>query len=477
MQIQCGKRIILLVGLFFVSLNTPLFSQHDPPTKERREHSILESDRDITHGGLHNLKELFGLGTITGHTRNYFMSTINKGDLTDYYANAIGGAMRFRSHEFYGFEFGAAGIFTYNLFSSDLNKVDPVTGRVARWEHELFDVLDLNNFNDLDRLEELYVRYNFKGGNITYGKLAIENTPLKNRSDDRMKPFAYKGFWLNYAPEIDHRFQAAWIDRISPRGTVEWFDFKEGIGLFDQGFQPDGTEAEYHENLESEGSAMLGYLGHFEEFDLELYQFYIHHLSYITWAGIEYHKNGWNLGLQYSVQFPDAFQKELEYQQRYVQPGERGQVLSGRVRYHFGAWDLWGAYSHAFATGRFLFPRELGRDHFYTSLPRSRMEGFGDTDVITLGAELHFGGEHFTADAAYTRLFGPEVDSFEFNKYNLDAYQQFNFSLDYAFTGFLEGMHMSLLYIYKNNLNNTEPEVIFNESNYHQINFVTNFEF
>ena len=465
------------MGIYFLTLSPALFSQHETPPADRREHSILDSDRDITHGGLHNLKELFGLGTITGHTRNYFMATINKGDLTDYYANAIGGAMRFRSHEFYGFEFGAAGIFTYNMFSSDLNAADPTTGQVSRWEHELFDVLDLGNFNDLDRLEELYVRYNFTGGNITYGKLEIEDTPLMNRSDQRMKPFAFKGFWLNYAPQLHHHFQAAWIDRVSPRSTVEWFDFKEGIGLSDQGFQPDGSEAEYHENLDTQGLAMLGYLGHFDEFNVELYQFYIHHLSYISWAGLEYHKNGWNVGLQYSVQFPDAFQKDLEYEQRYIQPEERGQVISSRVRYHFGQWDLWGAYTHAFDTGRFLFPRELGRDHFYTSMERSRLEGFGNADVISLGAQLHFGGDHFTADAIYTRLFGPEVDSFEFNKYNLDSYQQFNFSLDYAFKGFLEGMHMTLLYIYKNNLNNTEPEVIFNQSNYHQFNFVTNFEF
>lgn len=460
----------LLIPLNFLT------AQHDPP-QERRAQSILESDRQVTHGGLHDLKELFGLGTITGHVRNFFMTTVNEGDLKDYYANAIGGAMRFRSHEFFGFEFGAAGIFTYKLFSNDLNEPDPITGRASKWENELFDVLDPENYNDLDRLEELYVRYNFKRGYITYGKLEIGDTPLMNKSDGRMKPFAFKGIWVDYSPDPKHYFQGAWIDRISPRSTVEWFDFDEGLGLAFNGYQPDGTEADYHEHLDSDGLAMLGYLGRFKEFDVELYQFYVHHLSYISWAGVDYHKNGWNLGVQYSLSFPDAFQGELPYEQRYMQPGERGQVLSGRVRYHFGDWDLWGAYTHAFDTGRFLFPRELGRDHFFTSIPRSRLDGFGNTDVLTVGALLHFGGQHFTADAAYTRLFGPEVDAFEFNKYNLDAYQQFNFSLDYAFTGFLEGMHITLFYVYKNNLNNTDPNVIFNISNFHQLNFVTNFYF
>ena len=337
--------VSLKLGIFFLTLSPALFGQEAHPPKTDSPHSILDSEREISHGGLHNLKELFGLGTITGHVRNFFMNTINEGELKDYYANAIGGAMRFRSHEFYGFEFGAAGIFTYKVFSNDLNEPDPTTGRVSKWEHELFDVLNLGNFNDLDRLEEIYIRYNFTGGNISYGKLEIEDTPLLNRSDGRMKPFAFKGFWMNYSPTLKHHFQGAWIDRISPRSTVEWFDFNEGIGLAFNGYQPDGTEAEYHEHLESDGLAMLGYLGHYKEFSLELYQFYIHHLSYISWAGLEYHKKGWNLGLQYSVQFPDAFQKELEYEQRYIQPGERGQVISGRVKYHFGEWDLYGAYT------------------------------------------------------------------------------------------------------------------------------------
>jgi hypothetical protein len=480
MHFLARKGVFPLLGILLTASGPFLHAQHTAPTpaKERNmlEHQLPDTTQEI-HGGLHSLQEFFGLGTITGHLRNFFMSTQNEGSLRDYYANAIGGSMRFRSHEFYNFEFGAAGIFTYKLFSNDLNEPDPVVGRVSKWEHELFDVLNLGNFNDLDRLEELYVRYNFSGGNITYGKMEIEDTPLLNRSDGRMKPFAFKGFWLNYAPADNHHLQATWIDRISPRSTVEWFDFNEGIGLSFNGFQPDGTEAEYHEHLESDGLAMLGYHTRLRDFRLEFYQYYLHHISHITWAALEYRKNAWGLGLQYSVQFPDAFQRDLEYEQRYMQPGERGQVLSGRVRYYFGDWDLWGAYTHAFDTGRYLFPRELGRDQFYTSTQRSRLDGFGDTDVITLGAEVHFGKEHFTWGLEYTRLFGPEVDAFEFNKYNLDAYQQVNLKLDYAFKGFLEGMHMQLLYVYKNNLNNDAPEVIFNLSNFHQLNFMTNFEF
>ncbi len=461
--------------LFFSGL-TLTQAQHETPVASDSL-NMLEAESHNPERPIEALKDVFGLGTISGHVRNYFMNTINQGALTDYYANAIGGAMRFKSHRIFGFEFGATGIFTYKLFSNDLNKEDPITGGIAEFEHQLFDVLDTDNFNDLDRLEELYVRYNFKHGYATYGRLAIEDSPLKNRSDGRMKPFAFNGLWLHYDLLEKHRFNLAWINRISPRSTVEWFDFKEGIGLFNQGFQPDGTEAEYHEHLESEGMAMLEYQTRISNFSLKVYQWYLHHISYSGWVGLEYEKERWNLGVQYVLQLPDSFQSTLDYEQRFVQPEERGQVISGQIRYRNPDWELRLAYTQALATGRFLFPRELGRDNFYTSISRSRLDGFGDTGVLTLSGDHTLGIDHFSAGFDYTRAFGPEVDAFAFNKYNLDAYQQFNLRLHYALKGFFEGMHFEFLYVYRDNLNNSEPEVVFNRANLHQINFITNFEF
>ncbi|MDM9630661.1 hypothetical protein [Robiginitalea aurantiaca] len=431
----------------------------------------MHSQKDVE-----TLSDVFGLGTISGHVRNFFMNTINQGELTDYYANATGGALRIRSHQIFGFELGVAGIFTYKLFSNDLNRMDPITGGTAKFEHQLFDVLDQDNFNDLDRLEELYIRYIFEHGYLVYGKMTIQDTPLMNRSDGRMKPFAFKGVWLHYITG-KNRFNLAWIDRISPRSIVEWFDFKEGIGLFNQGFQPDGSEAEYHENLESEGLAMLEYQTRVSNFNLQVYQWYLHNISYTGWLGVAYHKNGWNLGVQYALQIPDGFQKTLEYEKRYVQPEERGQVLSGQIQYLTDRWTMRAAYSRAFASGRFLFPRELGRDQFYTSISRSRLDGFGNTGVLTLGGDHTFGIERFSAGFDYTRTFGPEVDAFKFNKYNLDAYQQVNLRLNYEFKGFLRGLHMAFLYVYRDNLNTDDPQVVFNRGNLHQLNFITNFEF
>lgn len=456
------KKAFLIWLLSFVAVN----GQQDTRHAHHDEKQQLES-----------LTDLFTKGHLTGHVRSFFMSTLNQGSLKDYYAQAVGGAMRYDSPEFHGFHFGAAGIFTYKIFSADLNDPDPTVGRVSKWEHELFDILDLNNYSDLDRLEELYIQYRWNRGRITYGKLEIEDTPLLNRSDGRMKPFAFKGTWLDLHLGEQAGLQAAWLDRLSPRSTVEWFDFSEGIGLTNNGFQPDGSEADYHENLESRGVALLGYTRYSETLRIRAYHWYIHHLHHTSWLELEYHLKDWNWGLQYSLQFPDGFQEELPYVQRFVQPGENGQVLSSRLSWTPGDWAFRGAYTHAFSSGRYLWPRELGRDHFYTSIPRSRLEGFGDADILTFKGAYRERLSGLSGCLSATRVWGPEVGSFTYNKYNLDAFWQINTGIHYRFGGIFQGLRVDLLYIYRKNANNQEPDVIFNRSNFNQFNLVANLEF
>jgi len=427
--------------------------------------------------GISSLKEIFTEGEIEGHIRNFFMSTLNDSSLKDYYTNAIGGAMMFKSKEVFGFQAGVKGIFTYRAFSSYLNEPDETTGQIAKWEHELYDITDINNFNDLDRLEELYLKYSFKGGYATYGKLAIEETPLLNESDGRMKPFAFKGLWLNYSIK-QHVFNASWLDRVSPRSTVEWYDFNEAIGLISNGFQPNGDSAHYHDKTESKGIASFQYETSFNNVEIRANNYYLHNVSNTSLFEFDFHQDEWVFGLQYAYQFPDAFQEELMYEERYMQPDENGQVLSSQIRYeHEDRWNFSLAYTKAFNSGRFLFPKELGRDHFFTSIPRSRLEGLGDADIFTAVGEYSFSPKQFSMKLEFTKVFGPEIGDFEFNKYNIDEYFQLNTGLHYELDGFFEGLSFDLLYVYKENVNNNLPEVVFNTSNYHQINFVTNYYF
>ena len=79
--------------MFFSGL-TGTQAQHEAPTPSDSV-TILEAESHNPERTIETLKDVFGLGTISGHVRNYFINTINQGTLTDYYANATGGAIRF----------------------------------------------------------------------------------------------------------------------------------------------------------------------------------------------------------------------------------------------------------------------------------------------------------------------------------------------------------------------------------------------
>ena len=412
-------------------------------------------------------------GEIGGHIRNYFLMTENQ-DGNDYYANAIGGVLSYETKPYKGFQLGVSGIFTYNLFSSDLNKAYAQTNTSSRWEQELFDVDHKDNFKDLDRLEELYIKYHWKNSYITYGKIPVEYTPLLNESDGRMKPFAFQGGWLHHK---DEKLQAdvAWIHRVSPRSMTEWFPMDETIGLTDNGYLPNGEKADYKEVTHSQGLAIVHLGKEFKNLNANFWNFHLDKFINTSWLQLEYAKKKWELGMIYTYQIPDAYQKKLAYENRYVQPNENGQVVSFLLKYKNGHSQIKAAYSKAFETGKYLFPKELGRDQFYTSMPRSRIEGLGGVDVFAIGYQYNWKPLFLNVDATTTH--GAVIDNYVLNKYNIDDYYQINTRLHYEFANFLKGLHVELLYVWKQNKNEHNPKLVVQRSDYNQINLITNFNF
>jgi len=412
-------------------------------------------------------------GEINGHIRNFFMATQNSYG-NDYHANAIGGVLRYETKPFKGFQAGVAGIFTYRLFSSDLNESFAHTARPSRWEQELFDVVHKANYADLDRLEELYIKYAWNESYVTYGKIPVEYTPLLNLSDGRMKPFAFEGGWLHHRIQ-SMRLDAAWLHRLSPRSTTEWLAMDEAIGLADEGLQPNGLPAEYREHVPSAGLGVVHIGKQINGVTVDFWNFHLDKVTNTSWLQLEYITPWWQVGAIYSYQIPQAYQQRVAYEHRYVQPDENGQVASFMVKFSERRSQFKVAYSRAFATGRYLFSKELGRDQFYTSIPRSRMEGLGGLDVVALGYQYQRDQLDFHLDA--TTTFGASTGNYALNKYNIDDYYQINTRLHYTFSNFLNGLHMELLYIWKQNKKEHAPQLIAQRSDYNQINFITNFNF
>ncbi|MBL7917888.1 MAG: OprD family outer membrane porin, partial [Bacteroidia bacterium] len=201
------------------------------------------------------LKDCFLQAHWEAHARTFFMNTFNEGNLKDDYALASGAGIGLLTKPIYGFQFGVSGFFIYNLMSSPLNIPDSITFNSNRYEVGLFDIENPTNKKDLDRLEELYVKYNLSKSAITVGKINI-NTPFLNPQDGRMRPTIEEGVWVNINESSKFGINGGWIWEISPRSTVQWFSMGKSMGINPSGVSIDGSKSHYHNEVLTNGMAI-----------------------------------------------------------------------------------------------------------------------------------------------------------------------------------------------------------------------------
>ena len=160
-----------LMGLLYL-LTSHVFSQEHAQHNGVDNHHISLKPK---HSDSLCLKDCLLKAHWEAHSRTFFMQTINEGALKDDYALASGAGIGVLTKPIYGFQVGISGFFIYNLYSSKIELPDSLTLSPNRYEIGLFDIENPNNKNDLDRLEELYLKYTFSKSAITIGKININN--------------------------------------------------------------------------------------------------------------------------------------------------------------------------------------------------------------------------------------------------------------------------------------------------------------
>lgn len=404
-----------------------------------------------------NLLEAFEHGHFHGSFRSYFMATDNTRELSDYYALAAGGGLHFSTAAFHGFSFGIGGLFNYNLSSSDLSKKDSITGASNRYEIGLFDVQNPENRNDLDRIEELWLRYQWKKSSITLGQQSLQ-TPFVNYQDGRMRPTAETAVWAVSEQLKNTKIEGGFIWKISPRSTVEWFSIGESIGLYPKGLNPDGSGSGYPQNLESEGVGIVGItrqLG--KNTKLQVWDQYVENIFNTGFVQADYthplkNQHKLLLGLQMTRQDALAHGGHEDVSKTYFQKGGQSNALSAQTGWQHQHWQALAAYTRITGDGRFLSPREWGREPFYTFMARERVEGSGDSHSITGRLSWQSTNQKLRFEAAYGHFYLPDVKNASLNKYAFPAFQQLNLDLRYAFGGMFEGLRVQMLYVWKGRL-------------------------
>ena len=414
------------------------------------------------------------------HNRSYLMATWNQGSLRDDATWAEGGEMGLYTAPIRGWRMGFSGYFIFDLASTPLG--EEVGGLRNRYEIGQYDVTDRLAYTELERLEDLFVEKQWASTYVRLGRQTLE-TPFFNKQDGRMRPTTEEGLWVKksiYGWDL----QGMSIWAVSPRSTIHWYDLKESIGPFGTGQDP--LTGEKHDLEMTEGSPAL----------------YVAHIGSPSWKNIQLHS--------WSMIWPNVFHTHRIgidhqpadrglvwafhlYDQRslgnggnpnpaktYVLPGHHARVYSAQTGYIIQLKDGFEAITlngtRITGDGRYLMPREWGRDPFFTFLPRERNEGMADVWAGTLKYTYHQKHQEWILAAGAYKL--PEWADYTRNKYHTPSYGQLYLEWADALAGYWKGVHLRAMLAYKWSTDTSLPDYVkVNTVNMLNASFIVDYHF
>lgn len=406
------------------------------------------------------------------HSRSYFMSTINEGGLKDDYAFAQGAGIGLLTVPVKGFQLGVAGYFIFNLVSSDLSKTDALSGGNNRYEIGQFDVTNPKNKHDLDRLEDLFLKYSYHKNSISIGRMELK-TPFMNLQDGRMRPTLEEAVWINIHQFKKIKFNGAYVWGVSPRSTIQFYDLKSSVGLYGQGVNEDGTKSNYFNNIASNGFYMSNFnIKPIKKFEINLWNGYFENVSNTALVELknEIAKNEdvkYYQGLMYFRQDVVNNGGNANQSQSYMNKDAQSNVVSARIGLKRKTLDININYTHITGDGRYLMPREWGRDPFYTFMSRERNEGAGNVHAMNTNITYTSKNQNLKSTLAYGYYKMPAVTDARLNKYGMPSYHQINLSSSYIFKNFWKGLELRFLIASKIKSGNDylAPKYVYNKVN------------
>ncbi len=470
----------IIVATLLLLAGYMVLAQH----QEVSEKPVMYKGKQVETVDTTSILSAFKRGKFNGHFRYYFMATDNKPGLTDFYANAAGGGIRYETAIFHGFQFAVSGFYTFNIGSSDFAKTDTATGQFNRYEIALFDVNDASNKKDIDRLEEFYLKYQYKNASVTVGRQLL-NTPFINLQDGRMRPTGVEGIWMELNEEKKVKIEGGLLYAVSPRGTTKWYNIGQSLGIYPSGVNTNGAKSLYTNNINSKALALIGItIKAGKNLKMQAWDVYADHVfnTAMLQADVAFtQKNNSTVFAAAQIIKQDAINNggNIDPAKTYFEKGGKSLSFGARAGWKNKIWETSINYNRITKDGRYLMPREWGREPFFTFLPRERNEGFGDVHAIMakVNYNIPLAGIKTSLAAGYYEM--SDVKNFRLNKYGLPSYTQFNADVRYAFAGMLKGLEAQLLLVGKINEGETynNKRFEFNKVDMMLYNFVLNFHF
>lgn len=390
------------------------------------------------------------------HYRAFWMNTTYPGfDFRSDYALGmslnLGAKLSYRKDWHFGIGYRMFG----NVFSSEFWIPDPVSGKPSRYEPGLFD---LENPRDrfFGTLETLYLGYEGAKFGFNIGRIGIDRDWI-NAQDGRLSPTFMEGLYTWFKPDERWKFSIWAINRFSIRGSKNWLNPGETIGLFPVGRSELGSPSEYAGNTHSPWAGIVEIDRNWKEgWKLHYSNTMAANLFTTSMLQIEKRRklenSSWMYGLQMGYQSGIGEGGDADPVIRYKNPEDRNYSISTRVLWKPRNWTLHMNYTHVDGKGRWLSPREWGKDVWYTFIPRERNEGNSQLDALTAHVAYRlknipmsfytWGGLHWL----------PDLSDAQANKYNMPSYRQINLGMKYQPEN-IKGLDVHLMLISKEPMN------------------------
>ena len=425
------------------------------------QHGIAQhAEQDLPRGDSSrtesHLYDIMKRGELDGRFRLYNMATWNDGAPSDYHAVAFGGALGFRSRRWHGWQFALSGGYTFDLSSSDLNINDAVTGQPNRYEIGLFDIDAPERTSDLAYLQIFQLNFLSRSqrSHVIFGRQEL-NTPFLNAQDGRMQPTLFEGFWARHRFVKGPAVQGGWLYGVSPRSTSGWYTTAESASLYPVGRNTSGASSAYVGSQDSKGIFVLSAEQHVHrKVNVALWDVFVENIFNTAMVQVELGKadDRWSASVLGLAQQPVAHGTAASDEHAYLPADEGSFAGSARLRYVLKRIALQANYTRITAHGRYLMPREWGREPFFTFLPRERNEGAGDVHAASLNLIRKLNnGWRIQTDAGIYHM--PGITGARLNKYAMPSYTQFDVNVQYQFKGGWKGLAAQVLVLAKIPLN------------------------
>ncbi len=451
-----------------------------------------------------DLSSAFKEGKASGQIRYYFMDEDNKGSLKDYFGSAIGGTLKYETASLYGFKAGAAFYTTHFLNDnvSSTNTEPTAGGRGSRYVSGLVDAANTDK-ESVTNLGEAYISYELSKTKATVGRMKL-NTPFINPQDGRMIPTFEQGAWLSTKEIKDLEVQAGYINAFWNRSTSEWRSVGKSLGYgYLQGNAPLSTTTASNygsDNTKTGGVyvASAAYSG-VPDSKLELWDYYVQNVFNLAYLEGNYAKKVDNFkllaGAQYIAQgeVGDGGNDEdnaagataAQKAKSYMLKGERSESYGAKVGFGYKDSLLTIAATKTTNRGRFLFPREWGKEPFFTFQKRERTDGSGGTTAWLVTYDQDFksiGLDGFSSTIGYGRYYKQDAKNWVLNKYGVPSYAQMDIDVFYKFKGPLKGLMLEYLFARKYAIgetyeNNTNTNFVFTKNGMNIHNLILNYNF